>query len=278
VSKAKVDQLEAKVVNDHPDKTDAISLRFEKLRKAMQGHAAVVFDIEAEPEHAFTSAIEIADTAVGLLRFYSVAAITPWSQSAMAILGSENMPEATALLFDDQDSFRQRSKALIRPGSLHITNEAFNYMSSVGLAELGQLINEDGLTQFQQALRSSILTFSKGLTLVDVNDRLVHTLSALEGLLLKDENEPIQQNLADRMAFILFQEPQARMDAVKNLKAVYGMRSKYIHHRISLSDEHELETFVRNAYLFLQGTLKRSRNFRTRADFISAIESKKYGR
>ena len=46
---------------------------FEKLRSELHGLAAVVIEIEAEREHAFDRAIEIADAAVGLLRFFSLA-------------------------------------------------------------------------------------------------------------------------------------------------------------------------------------------------------------
>jgi hypothetical protein len=60
---------------------------------------------------------------------------------------------------------------------------------------------EDKLSRFKQRVRSSILAYSKGITLHDINDRLVYTLSSLEGLLLKNSSEPIQQNLGERMAF-----------------------------------------------------------------------------
>jgi Apea-like HEPN len=99
------------------------------------------------------------------------------------------------------------------------------------------------------------------MTLPDLNDRIVYTLSALEGLLLKNASEPLQQNLAERMAFLLFKEAEARWDTVRNLRAVYDMRSKYIHHRVSLSDERELEMFVRNANFTLSQALRFSSRF-----------------
>src|SRR5262249_20371022 len=127
------------------------------------------------------------------------------------------------------------------------------------------------------SVRSSILTYSKGMTLPDINDRIVYTISALEGLLLRNPTEPLQQNLAERIAFLLFKQAEARWETVRNVRKVYDMRSKYIHHRVSLGDERELEMFVRNANFTLSQALKYSTLFTARADFISAIDQIKFG-
>jgi hypothetical protein len=158
-----------------------------------------------------------------------------------------------------------------------ITQQIHDYMLTANLPELGILVEDDGLTEFQRSIRTSILTYSKGMTLPDLNDRIVYTLSALEGLLLKNSSEPLQQNLAERVAFLLFKQAESRWDTVRNLRRVYDMRSKYIHHRVSLSDERQLETFLRNANLTLSLALKYSSRFTTRADFISAIDQIKFG-
>lgn len=115
------------------------------------------------------------------------------------------------------------------------------------------------------------------MTLSDVNDRLVYMMSALEGLFLRGD-EPIQQNVGERMAFLLFSDPQARMDTVQNFKEMYNMRSQYIHHRVSLVEQDKLETFVRNAGFVLLGTLKKSiSKFRTKDEFLRAIDLIKFG-
>jgi hypothetical protein len=175
----------------------------------------VVVNIEAEPEHSFDRAIEIADVAVGLLRFFSLASLTPWCLCPTTVLGSEFIPRTTALILNQSNDLSRRSKILISPAfQWQVTKELFNYMLNANLAELGNLVEDEGLTEFQRSVRSSILTYSKGMTLPDLNDRIVYTLSALEGLLLKNASEPLQQNLAERMAFLLFKEAEARWDTV----------------------------------------------------------------
>jgi len=282
IGAAMVDRMRDRVIQKRPADRADIERGFEKLRRRIQGLAAVVVsDIEAEPHHAFDVARELAENAIGLLRVFSAAHLNPWCTCATAILGSEVIPSGTGLLMDKEDTLTgQITKILVNAGQAaawEISQQLFDGLLKENLTELGKLVTEDGLTDFQAVLRSSLLTYSKGLTLPDVNDRLVHTLSALEGLLLKDPLEPIQQNLADRLALLLFSDPQSRMDAAQNVKSVYGMRSRYIHHGISLRDEAELERFTINSGLFLTGLVKRAPNFRTKVDFISAIDKLKYG-
>jgi hypothetical protein len=277
-----IDRMRDQILRKRPDDKAEIEQGFEKLRSRIQGRAAVVVpNIEAEPDHAFNIAIELADSAIGLLRIFSAAHLSPWCTCSTAILGSEAVPAGIALLMEAEDQLSQQiSKILVNAGQAadwQITQQLFDGLLKENLPELGNLVTTEGLSDFQTVLRSSLLTFSKGLTLADVNDRLVHTLSALEGLLLKDASEPIQQNLADRMAFTLYSDPQSRMDAAQNVKIVYGMRSRYIHHRKSLRDEAELERFTINSGLFLTHTLKVARTYNTKADFISAIDKRKYG-
>jgi arginine/ornithine N-succinyltransferase beta subunit len=152
-----------------------------------------------------------------------------------------------------------------------------NAMRQSGLDQLSKLVDEDGLSDFRRRLRTSLLAYSKGTTLPDVSDRLVYTLSALEGLFLKDSSEPIQQNLGERMAFLIEREAEARQKVVQNVRAAYGMRSKYIHHRITVLEEESLELFVANARKVLYISLMSADHFNLQADFVAAIDRIKFG-
>lgn len=58
----------------------------------------------------------------------------------------------------------------------------------------------------------------------DLSDRIVYILTALESLFLKDGSEPIQQNLAERLAVSTTDNANERMDIIRNTKAVYKLR------------------------------------------------------
>src|SRR4051794_8425363 len=149
---------------------------------------------------------------------------------------------------------------------------------AASIDKLAALVEDRGqLSDFKTTLRASMLAFSKGMTQVDLNDRLVYTLSALEGLLLKDTSEAIQQNVGDRIAFLLYSDPKARWDTVQNLRDVYRLRSQYLHHRVSLADQAKLETFIMNAHFVLARALEWSDRFADRSQFIQLLDQAKYG-
>ena len=224
----------------------------DRIRDDLQGLAAVVVRVEAEKDRAVARAIELSDVAVGLLRFFSLAALTPWHTCPCDILGSEYIPRSTALVMTENVSVFSIDKRIRKNFSpWQMTDEQLQDFQQRGFSEAASLLN-DSLTQFQMTVRSSLLAYGKGTTLPDLNDRMVYTFSALENLLLKDTNEPIQQNLAERMAFMLFQDSGARRDIVRNIKEIYHLRSQYIHHRVAAAEEQLLESFIENARFTLE--------------------------
>jgi hypothetical protein len=84
------------------------------------------------------------------------------------------------------------------------------------LPVVAALVASEGLSEFALRVRSSILTYSRGMTFPDISDRLVYLLSALESLFLKDTSEIIQQNLTERIAFVTVIEVDDRMRVVAN--------------------------------------------------------------
>ncbi|HUW79646.1 MAG TPA: hypothetical protein VMV54_01980, partial [Acidocella sp.] len=108
-------------------------------------------------------------------------------------------------------------------------------------------------------------------------DRLVYTCSSLESLLLKDMSEPIQQNLGERMAFLLTRNPTDRANIVGCVRQAYGMRSRYIHHRKAEIEESNLTSFTQYAYATLQVALSKLDNFKTSLEFLEEIDRIKFG-
>ena len=273
VTKEMMDRAETKALEKAKEHEALLKQRFQKIRSDIQGLAAAVISIRAEPKHAHDRAIETADIVIGLLRCFSLAAVTPRVLCSTAVLGSDYVPSTTALSFDG--GFTMQRRVRHRPDHWRISEAQLNDMKKRGLTEAGSLL-EDSLTEFQRTVKSSLLAFSKGLTLHDANDRLIYMMSALEGLLLRGD-EPIQQNVGERMAFLLFGDFRSRIETVKNFKEMYGMRSQYIHHRVSSIVQDKFETFVRNAGFVLLAALKNISKFKTKDEFLHAIDRIKFG-
>jgi hypothetical protein len=210
---------------------------------------------------------------------YSPAAYVPWLLCPCAIIGTEYVPSTTVMSFQGEQSFLMHQGVLTPlPYPWRISSQDWaRIKNNSHLQDLADLIDESQLTDFQLRLRTSLLAYSKGLTLRDPGDRLVYTLSALEGLLLRDNSEPIQQNLGERMAFLLEKDPSQRQDIVRNVRDIYQARSRYIHHRISVSEEAAMEKFVVRARAAFEAALANARQVKTGLEFIEAIDRVKFG-
>jgi hypothetical protein len=277
ISAKMLDTRERMLIEGSPNHADQIRALFAKKRQRYQGLAAVVVDIEAVKDYAFNRAVELAEAVVGLLRLYSAAACVPWLTCPCAVIGTEYVPNTTAISYKD-GSFMMRESALKPlPYPWRISAKEWADMRGNNLETLGTLLDESRLTDFQSRLRTSLLAYSKGLTFRDLGDRLVYSLSALEGLFLRDASEPIQQNLGERLAFLLHRDAGARQETVQNVREIYSMRSQYIHHRISVSQEGALETFFPTAARALLAATANMNQFATARDFIDAIDQVKFG-
>jgi hypothetical protein len=262
----------------HQD-AESIQQMIALMRRELQGAAAVVVTMEAEPDHALAKGLELADAAAAILRIFSTASLSPWQSCPCAVRGSEHVPRFSAIRTSDdlekfnwhrglRDQDRHVFWRMSRPEALARLRE--------GLAKAGELLADDDLGEFALRLRASLLTYARGLATTDLNDRLVQTLSALEALLLKDTSEPIQQNLGERMAFLIAEGTEDRLNVVRVLKDAYRMRSQYVHHLAQSADEQALEEFAFAAHMTFRAALINLDRFRSHLDFIGALDRMKF--
>lgn len=272
------DELETPSVKNSPKQAHDIKTLFAKLRKDMQGGAAVVLKIEAEESYVYEKGLALASDAVGLLRFLSPAARHFLVMCPNALLGAQMIPSYNAIILGQNGSFSNQSG--IVPKNIACWQLSENEVSSTLshlLTELGRLVSEEGLSDFQRRLRACVLTYTKGTTFSEAADRLVYTCSSLESLLLRDSSEPIQQNLGERMAFLITKSPTERTDIVSGVRQAYGMRSRYIHHRNAEIEESTLNSFTGYAFSTLLMALSNMDKFKTAVEFIDAIDRIKFG-
>lgn len=94
-------------------------------------------------------------------------------------------------------------------------------------------------------------------------------------MLLKDGNEPIQQNLGERVAFLIGQNSQERTDIVKNLREVYGIRSAFVHHGQTVRHVGIVDQFLVYAWTTFSRLMDLSVRYKTKAALIGALEDGK---
>ena len=57
-------------------------------------------------------------------------------------------------------------------------------------------------------------------------------IGALEMILLRNDTEPIQQNIGERMAFVVGRNVNERKAIINNFRRIYSVRSKFLHHGV----------------------------------------------
>lgn len=249
------------------------------MKQRMLGLAAVNLRVFAEPKYAGTAALQIADDAVGLLRFFSAAAFGAQHMTGVSLLDALAVPK-THVIVGDLDSDASYSSSLVTNSGEHIwliSRTDYVELSKGEWSAVAGLLDNNSLNDFGKTVRSSILAFSRALTFPELADRLIFVMSAVEGLLLRDQNESIQQNVGERMAFSIASEPEKRRAIVANLREAYRMRSQYIHHRLSTTDISIIDVAFWNIRAMLSQAVANLNRFQNKSQFIEAIERRKFG-
>ncbi|TPI27772.1 hypothetical protein FJW08_22670 [Mesorhizobium sp. B3-2-1] len=272
------DDLSERILQVVPYKEESIASFITHLRKKMEDCSAIEMQIISEPGYAQEAALQRATDAIGLLRFFSVATVASTMMSPVTLLGALSVPESHVLTQGADGALGYASRVAIDSVEhWRISKRDIIGFREENLAVVGSLLDLDKLSDFGRAIRSSILAFARAITFPELSDRLVFAFSAIEGLMLRNASEPIQQNVAERVAFLTTRVPDKRQKIVENFKSSYKMRSQYIHHRLTALDEIELDQVFVNIRTALAQAVANLQRFKTKDDFLAAIDRTKFG-
>jgi hypothetical protein len=236
--------------------------------------------LNAEPQRAYEIAFEESEKVLGILRFFSDAALFPQSVSYCVLLGRENYEKYHRILVEDGKISKHSEAVLSNISPFYVLNnqdiqEAF----LGGMKELSDLLAKDNRTDFEDELLNAVFQYSKSCLAKDVSDKLVYIRVALESMLLRDSNEPIQKNIGERMAVLFGTNVEERKAIIGNVTKTYALRSSFIHHgkKVSLDDIDILFQFMMNAWRSLYEILQiitRNPSI-TREKFFSNLDDKR---
>jgi hypothetical protein len=258
------------------DAQEHIAAHFDKLKRKHVGSAAVEVELTGEKRFVEDQAYAIASDMAAILRFLSPLALSSTVAFPCYPAGEEHMPSRTIFA-------REGDGLSIHSALLH--NGIYNYKMSFseldekmrgGLANLAAFFGAAPLTEHQKRVRGALLAYSRGIGSYDPNDRLLYAMTAAEHLLLRDASEPIQGNVGERMAFVIFKAPDDRKAVVSTFKRAYQLRSQYVHHLVSVEDDEALQAFFRNMWLLLFAAVANMGKFKSQADFLDAIDRVKF--
>lgn len=253
-------------------------LSLDEERSELQGLAAATVKLHAEPGRASEIAHEEAEMALAMLRFFSPANRLPEVVSYCTLLGKEHVEETKELVVQDARVINF-SVGPVNPASPFWTlhNRFIEEINNAGLVVLSGLLLQEKRTEFQEALLDSLRLYSKCALAKEPADKLIAILVALESMLLKDGNEPIQQNLAERIAFLFEASAGERLEMKRKVIKAYGLRSSFIHHGrgISTDEMDALREFMMVAWTSFYALIRLSHTLETKAEMFDKIEERK---
>lgn len=212
LSKIVVDQWESSLIRDNADDSGNLSSLFEFIRKEYQGLACVVTETNAEPQRAYEIAHEEAEQVTSILGIFSKAALIPRIKCVSKIKGSENISQLTCFQLGNEDSFLMRTDIIDKKSDFQwrLNIKKINELKSMLLDKINPIITSQNPTDFYRSIISSVYIYAKAAFTAEPLEKVIYILSALESILLKNESEPIQQNLAERVAFLIAKKIEER--------------------------------------------------------------------
>jgi len=280
ISKTLVDEiLSISESSSDQEKKDNTNTSSDKFRNDYQGYAAVELNLECEPDYANELAVITAQRVTSFLGIYSGALLIPDIKCTSRIKGTENLAQSTTISRTQPDGLSIKSSLIDIASSniWHIASSDLENYVKCGLEIISKITTKEKPSEFEKLLLNSFILYSKAAFTAEPLEKLVYILSALESTLLKNENEPIQQNLAERLAVFTSHELAERKSIIRSVKSVYGLRSKYLHHGHSSSELEHLSNFFRSVWVFYIQLLGSYQTFTNKSEFLEAIDDQKLG-
>ena len=249
-----------------------------RMRQELQGLAASTITVNAESGRAFEVALRESGGAVTALGMYQVAATTiPEVTSYCALLGRENVEEIRHLKVQSGSILSDSHQGIGKPVlNWHLSDkDVSEYKRLHGFDNVSELFTLECRTDFQEALLNALLLYSRSTREKDMAGKLVYMLVAIESVLLRNDSEPIQQNVGERMAFMIANDLEKRRAAIRNLKAAYALRSRFVHHGHTIDQLETIRAFMLDAWVLFLELAKASRKFDTKEQLIDHLEAMK---
>jgi hypothetical protein len=257
-----------------PSEMEAFEVWFDRLRKDNQGLAAVSLTVEADEDYALEQCLEKAEQAVAFLRVLHPVNTSPHTALYVRPLGSENIESYSAYCY--KAGALQGRRKHVRwpfPSFWEIPKGESNQKITQGLIFL---FSAKERTDFQQRLFDALLIYSRNNIAREAYEKLIFCLVAVESMLLKNASEPIQDNIGERMAYLLGKTPEERLDIETLVKRVYDIRSKFVHHGQRPTDMETLGRFMEKVWVLFFHFILNVSTIETKDEMIDTLKRIKY--
>ena len=273
VTKEMIDEWTGEQRQSDSSHVHAKNARSERLRQELQSYASAVTAVTAERERAIEIATERADYAISMLRLFHPATIFPDPVAYCDLLGSEHIKSTMALTFSANAPPRNHRKAVsLMPPDWELPASHVANLANAGVRSLNKLMRVQTPTEFERTLCESLLIYSRVSLCTDLSDKLIYLFTAVERFLLKNETETLGASISARLAWIVGETVNQRLDIMRNVKEVYGIRSRLLHHGRKVKEKQKLKPFMFSVWAMFIRLIRNEWEFKTRDEMFSAIE------
>jgi hypothetical protein len=207
-----------------------------KFRKNYQGRVYTEFRCKAEKNFAQKLAFFHSDKALEILKFLNPAALEIRAQCFLGRMGQVTPPQWHAFqVLPGGKVLLSQGVESGRRNEFFVDREFLHTSRHVGTVA-NKLLCKLQLNDLEKRCIEAISHFAHGVASSSPQDRLLHALVAVESLLLKDPNEPVQSHLGYRVALLSTSRLEDRKKAVKDFQKGYKLRSQFVHHGIKPDD------------------------------------------
>jgi hypothetical protein len=261
----------------HPDNPAAGDNR-EKLGRELGNRVAVAVALKGEPRFTDQQAMDIADDIAGMLRFLSPSVVSSSVPSIVQPWGMNPVPQPLLLkteagrLTGLVRQWRHGGLALWKLSAREIAR-----LTDTPLSNLAWFFDGRALDDYGEHVRSTFFAYCRALGRFEPVERLVGTITALERLLVRDQAEPLQHTVGERLAFLITKDPADRQRILKDYKAAYGLRSRAVHNLRGIDNEEAADRLFPHAFLAFYKAIMGLPLFATHKDFLDGIDQVKFG-
>jgi hypothetical protein len=161
-----------------------------------------------------------------------------------------------------------------------LVGERLQHLENVGLHIVGDILSKQQgeRTPLERSCINAITWISRALEDDVADSRFLKLCIALESILLRRDDQPYRQIMAERVAFILGQDLDGRLIVARDIKKIYDIRSSIVHEGHSEGLEEWLgktEFYATRTVLrFIQ--LMREKGWDSENAFIDWLDSLKF--
>jgi Apea-like HEPN len=243
-----------------------------------QGRVYARYRCTAEGMHAKELAAHHTDKALEVLRLFDLAALEIRAQSLIGRMGQLVPPYRHAFqIRPDGDHILSIDAEHSTIIDFTLDEQLLSFLQQSGIGLAGRLLRRMHLTDLEERGLEAISHFAHGVALPAPQDRLLHAMVAVESLLLKDQNEPIQARLGHRVALLTAATLEERRQVVDDFLKGYQLRSQFVHHGTKLDGTKLDDMDAANRLLLLclitvDKVMKLTQSFTTKAALLGYLD------